>query len=92
MYSPQDLEPDSEGGRFGHIKGTKVGQIWSSRCALCFFFFRNFVFSQMCRSALSESGVHVPRTAGISGGVASGAASVVLSGAYADDVDCGETV
>lgn len=44
------------------------------------------------RGDLSDAGVHVPRTAGISGGPTTGASSVVLSGGYEDDVDSGETV
>lgn len=41
------------------------------------------------RGELSESGVHRPRVAGISGSAREGADSVVLSGGYEDDVDLG---
>jgi len=34
LYTAADLKPDTDGGRFGHIEGTKVGQIWPSRRAL----------------------------------------------------------
>lgn len=45
------------------------------------------------RHRLSQSGVHAPPQAGISGGQDEGADSVVLTGgAYEDDVDCGDEV
>lgn len=44
------------------------------------------------RTELSLSGLHRPRQAGISGTVADGAESIVLSGLYEDDVDEGDVV
>lgn len=44
------------------------------------------------REDLSESGVHVPRQAGISGSQTEGAESIVLSGGYEDDTDYGDTI
>jgi putative restriction endonuclease len=44
------------------------------------------------RIDLSLSGMHRPRRAGIAGTVAEGADSIVLSGAYEDDVDLGDVV
>lgn len=44
------------------------------------------------RSELSESGVHRPTQAGISGGSAEGADSIVLSGGYEDDEDWGDEI
>ena len=44
------------------------------------------------RIALSLSGVHPSRRSGISGSQREGAVSVVLSGAYEDDEDHGDTV
>jgi len=73
-YNPIDLERNSDNGRFGHIEGTKIGQMWPSR------------------RKLSESGVHVPTKAGISGGPQTGSSSVVVSGAYTDDIDYGDTI
>lgn len=52
LYSPQDLEPDSDSGRFGHIKGTKVGQIWPSRCALFLSFKHLYAKSYMYAGVL----------------------------------------
>ena len=42
------------------------------------------------RSALHEAGVHRPVRAGIAGGAAVGAESIVLSGGYVDDKDYGD--
>lgn len=44
------------------------------------------------REELSESGVHVPQQAGISGSQTEGAESIVLSGGYEDDADYGDTI
>lgn len=44
------------------------------------------------RAALSETGVHRPRQAGICGRAEEGAESVVLSGGYVDDEDSGDVV
>ena len=44
------------------------------------------------RAELSESRVHVPVQAGISGSQAEGAESIVLSGGYEDDADYGDTI
>ena len=44
------------------------------------------------RRELSESGVHVPIRAGISGSQTVGAESIVLSGGYEDDRDLGDTI
>lgn len=41
---------------------------------------------------MCASGVHTQTVAGISGSIAKGAYSVVLSGGYVDDVDNGETM
>jgi len=73
-YDPQDFERDGDNGRFGHIDGTKIGQMWPSR------------------RGLSEAGVHIPRKAGISGGPHTGSSSVVVSGAYRDDIDYGDVI
>ena len=44
------------------------------------------------RSSLSESGVHRPPQAGISGGEREGADSIVVSGGYEDDEDYGDYI
>ncbi len=44
------------------------------------------------RAELSESGVHVPIQAGISGSQTEGAESIVLSGGYEDDADDGDVI
>lgn len=44
------------------------------------------------RRALYEAGVHRPLRAGIGGRAAEGAASVVLSGGYTDDLDRGDVI
>jgi putative restriction endonuclease len=44
------------------------------------------------RTALSKSGVHRPRQAGICGGKGEGAESIVLSGGYEDDLDRGDVI
>jgi putative restriction endonuclease len=44
------------------------------------------------RVALSKAGVHRPRQAGICGGKAEGAESIVLSGGYEDDFDSGDVI
>src|ERR1700693_5013850 len=44
------------------------------------------------REALSESGIHRPMQAGISGAAEEGADSIVLSGGYEDDVDEGNEI
>jgi putative restriction endonuclease len=44
------------------------------------------------RAALAAAGVHRPRMAGISGGAAEGADSIVLNGGYEDDQDRGDEV
>ena len=44
------------------------------------------------RAALSKAGVHRPRQAGICGGKAEGAESIVLLGGYEDDVDHGDVI
>lgn len=44
------------------------------------------------RIKLSLSSMHRPRRAGISGTLADGAGSIVLSGVYEDDVDLGQIV
>ena len=44
------------------------------------------------RRDLSQSGVHRPLQAGISGGAKEGADSIVLSGGYEDDQDFGSTI
>jgi putative restriction endonuclease len=44
------------------------------------------------RAALSKPGVHRPRQAGICGGKAEGAESIVLSGGYEDDIANGDLI
>jgi putative restriction endonuclease len=44
------------------------------------------------RAELSESRVHIPTQAGISGSQTEGAESIVLSGGYEDDADYGDTI
>jgi putative restriction endonuclease len=44
------------------------------------------------RREAADSGVHRPLQAGISGGAATGAESIVVSGGYEDDEDHGETI
>lgn len=44
------------------------------------------------REEMARAGVHRPLQAGISGNKESGADSIVLSGGYVDDLDCGATV
>lgn len=44
------------------------------------------------RAELSESKVHVPSQAGISGSQTEGAESIVLSGGYEDDTDEGDVI
>src|SRR5689334_4258818 len=44
------------------------------------------------RQALADAGVHKPLQAGISGAVAEGADSIVLSGGYEDDQDQGAVI
>ncbi len=44
------------------------------------------------RRDLSRSGVHRPTQAGICGGKAEGAESIVLSGGYEDDIDNGDII
>jgi putative restriction endonuclease len=44
------------------------------------------------RKELSVAGVHRPRQAGICGGKAEGAESIVLSGGYEDDLDNGDVI
>lgn len=44
------------------------------------------------RAALAAAGVHPPTMAGISGGAAEGADSIVLSGGYEDDQDFGDVI
>ena len=44
------------------------------------------------RVELSKAGLHPPPVAGISGGEKEGAASIVLSGGYEDDLDFGNEI
>jgi putative restriction endonuclease len=44
------------------------------------------------RIELSQAGVHRPRVAGISGRGREGADSIILSGGYEDDLDCGDEI
>ena len=44
------------------------------------------------RLELSQSGVHKPTQAGISGGQNEGADSIIVSGGYEDDEDYGEFI
>jgi hypothetical protein len=90
LYPNERLQPDIA-KKFGHISGAPVGTKWDTRCAWLSTFMLLVINDCNYRELCSKAGVHTPTIAGISGS-RYGAYSIVLSGAYEDDEDNGDTM
>ncbi|KAG6902144.1 hypothetical protein C0995_003901 [Termitomyces sp. Mi166 len=86
MY-PTNVPPPID-PRFGNL-GVPVGTIYNNRQEIIPLLGHANVDS-VCRKELAESGIHTKTYAGISGSIALGAFSIVVSGGYADDDDQGD--
>ncbi|KAG5352604.1 hypothetical protein C0989_001560 [Termitomyces sp. Mn162] len=86
MY-PTNIPPPTD-PRFGNL-GVPVGKIYENRQSNSLLGHKIYT-KCVHRKELAESGLHTKTYAGISGSVALGAFSIVVSGTYADDNDQGD--